>query len=68
MYVFLTPLLCVLCRIQIFDASLCGVSVSADALRCFFTHSLTQALTYKPQLTGKNKLATPLMLLDAVSA
>ncbi|XP_070828741.1 Fanconi anemia group A protein-like isoform X3 [Chaetodon trifascialis] len=37
--------------IQIFDASLCGVSASADALRRFFTHSLTQTLTYKPRLT-----------------
>lgn len=37
--------------IQMFDASLCGGSASEDALRCFFTHSLTQTLTYKPQLT-----------------
>ncbi|XP_051239093.1 Fanconi anemia group A protein isoform X2 [Dicentrarchus labrax] len=37
--------------IQIFDASLCGVSASADALQRFFTHSLTQTLTYKPRLT-----------------
>ncbi|XP_078114148.1 Fanconi anemia group A protein [Sander vitreus] len=37
--------------IQIFDASLCGVSASVDALRHFFTHSLTQTLTYKPRLT-----------------
>ncbi|XP_026166974.1 Fanconi anemia group A protein isoform X2 [Mastacembelus armatus] len=37
--------------IQIFDASLCGVSVSAEALQHFFTHSLTQTLTYKPRLT-----------------
>ncbi|XP_040894604.1 Fanconi anemia group A protein isoform X2 [Toxotes jaculatrix] len=37
--------------IQIFDASLCGVSASASALQRFFTHSLTQTLTYKPQLT-----------------
>uniref|UniRef100_A0A4W6EN85 Uncharacterized protein n=1 Tax=Lates calcarifer TaxID=8187 RepID=A0A4W6EN85_LATCA len=42
---------CVLCRIQIFDASLCGVSASAEALQRFFTHSLTQTLTYKPRLT-----------------
>uniref|UniRef100_A0A671Y349 Uncharacterized protein n=1 Tax=Sparus aurata TaxID=8175 RepID=A0A671Y349_SPAAU len=47
----LTPLPCVLYRIQMFDASLCGGSASEDALRCFFTHSLTQTLTYKPQLT-----------------
>ncbi|XP_029010104.1 Fanconi anemia group A protein-like [Betta splendens] len=37
--------------IQIFDTSLCGVSVSADGLQRFFTHSLTQTLTYKPRLT-----------------
>ncbi|XP_034445145.1 Fanconi anemia group A protein isoform X2 [Hippoglossus hippoglossus] len=37
--------------IQIFDASLCGVSASAEAVQRFFTHSLTQALTYKPRLT-----------------
>ncbi|XP_041651372.1 Fanconi anemia group A protein isoform X2 [Cheilinus undulatus] len=37
--------------IQIFDASLCGVSASTDALQNFFTHSLTQTLTYKPRLT-----------------
>ncbi|KAG8012883.1 Fanconi anemia group A protein, partial [Nibea albiflora] len=37
--------------IRIFDASLCGVSASADALQRFFTHSLTQTLTYKPRLT-----------------
>ncbi|XP_069019003.1 Fanconi anemia group A protein homolog [Embiotoca jacksoni] len=37
--------------IQIFDASLCGVSASAESLRRFFTHSLTQTLTYKPRLT-----------------
>ncbi|KAM9351947.1 Fanconi anemia group A protein [Symphorus nematophorus] len=37
--------------IQIFDASLCGISASAETLRCFFTHSLTQTLTYKPRLT-----------------
>ncbi|XP_072241463.1 Fanconi anemia group A protein [Leuresthes tenuis] len=37
--------------IGIFDASLCGVSASAEALQRFFTHSLTQTLTYKPRLT-----------------
>ncbi|XP_037623080.1 Fanconi anemia group A protein-like [Sebastes umbrosus] len=37
--------------IQIFDASLCGVSASVDTLQRFFTHSLTQTLTYKPRLT-----------------
>ncbi|CAJ1057023.1 Fanconi anemia group A protein-like isoform X2 [Xyrichtys novacula] len=37
--------------IQIFDASLCGVSASADALQRFFRHSLTNSLTYKPRLT-----------------
>ncbi|KAJ4937773.1 hypothetical protein JOQ06_002404 [Pogonophryne albipinna] len=37
--------------IQIFDASLCGASASVDTLQRFFTHSLTQTLTYKPRLT-----------------
>ncbi|XP_071346052.1 Fanconi anemia group A protein [Trachinotus anak] len=37
--------------VQIFNASLCGVSTSAEALQRFFTHSLTQTLTYKPRLT-----------------
>ncbi|XP_029377827.1 Fanconi anemia group A protein isoform X2 [Echeneis naucrates] len=37
--------------IQIYDASLCGASVSPEALRRFFMHSLTQTLTYKPRLT-----------------
>lgn len=44
----------VFCRIQIFDASLCGVSVSADCLQRFFKHSLTQTLTYKPRLKGND--------------
>lgn len=39
-----------------FDASLCGVSASGETLQRFFTHSLTQTLTYKPQLTGKYML------------
>ncbi|XP_013889233.1 Fanconi anemia group A protein, partial [Austrofundulus limnaeus] len=37
--------------IQTFDSSLYGVSVSPEALQSFFTHSLTQTLTYNPQLT-----------------
>ncbi|XP_059191150.1 Fanconi anemia group A protein isoform X2 [Centropristis striata] len=37
--------------IQIFDASLCGVSASMETLQRFLTHSLTQTLTYKPRLT-----------------
>ncbi|KAM7396333.1 hypothetical protein PAMP_019378 [Pampus punctatissimus] len=36
---------------QLFDASLCGASASPEALKRFFTHSLTQTLTYKPRLT-----------------
>lgn len=48
-------ILCVLYRIQIFDASLCGVSASGDALQRFFTHSLTQTLTYKPRFTGTDR-------------
>ncbi|KAI3377155.1 hypothetical protein L3Q82_008384, partial [Scortum barcoo] len=43
--------------IQIFDASLCGVSVSAEALQRFFTHSLTQTLTYKPRLTVSDAIS-----------
>lgn len=49
---------CVLHRIQTFDASLCGVSASGDALQRFFTHSLTQTLTFKPRFTGTNKPAS----------
>ncbi|XP_037834269.1 Fanconi anemia group A protein isoform X3 [Kryptolebias marmoratus] len=37
--------------IQTFDSSLYGVSVSPEALQRFFIHSLTQTLTYNPQLT-----------------
>ena len=40
-------------RIELFDASLCGVSVAPEALHRFFTHSLTHTLTFKPRLTGK---------------
>ncbi|CAF98927.1 unnamed protein product, partial [Tetraodon nigroviridis] len=47
----------VLCRIQILDASLCGVSASGDALQRFFTHSLTQTLTYKPRYTVSDAVA-----------
>ncbi|XP_062317201.1 Fanconi anemia group A protein isoform X3 [Osmerus eperlanus] len=37
--------------VQLFDATLCGDSVSPDALRRFFTHTLTHTLTYRPRLT-----------------
>ncbi|XP_067090669.1 Fanconi anemia group A protein isoform X3 [Osmerus mordax] len=37
--------------VQLFDATLCGESVSPDALRRFFTHTLTHTLTYRPRLT-----------------
>ncbi|KAK2841725.1 hypothetical protein Q5P01_011925 [Channa striata] len=43
--------------IQIFDATLCGVSTSAEALQRFFTHSLTQTLTYKPRLTVSDAIS-----------
>ncbi|KAM3870011.1 LOW QUALITY PROTEIN: Fanconi anemia group A protein [Diretmus argenteus] len=43
--------------ILMFDASLCGVSVSPEALRRFFTHSLTHTLTYKPRLTVSDAIA-----------
>lgn len=42
---------------HMFDASLCGASVSAEALRRFFTHSLTHTLTYKPRLTVSDAIA-----------
>ncbi|XP_053175938.1 Fanconi anemia group A protein [Scomber japonicus] len=42
---------------QLFDASLCGASVSPEALQRFFTHSLTQTLTYKPRLTVSDAIA-----------
>ncbi|XP_047201810.1 Fanconi anemia group A protein-like isoform X5 [Girardinichthys multiradiatus] len=37
--------------IQTFDASLCGASVSPEALQHFFIHSLTQIFTCNPRLT-----------------
>ncbi|KAF3854348.1 hypothetical protein F7725_022403 [Dissostichus mawsoni] len=43
--------------IQIFDASLCGASASVDTLQRFFTHSLTQTLTYKPRLTVSDAIS-----------
>ncbi|XP_071767373.2 Fanconi anemia group A protein [Centroberyx gerrardi] len=43
--------------IQLFDASLCGATASPAALRRFFTHSLTNALTYKPRLTVSDAIA-----------
>ncbi|KAL0968227.1 hypothetical protein UPYG_G00264040 [Umbra pygmaea] len=43
--------------VQMFDASLCGVSVSPDALRRFFTHSLTHALTYRARLKVSDAIA-----------
>uniref|UniRef100_G3NBP4 FA complementation group A n=1 Tax=Gasterosteus aculeatus aculeatus TaxID=481459 RepID=G3NBP4_GASAC len=43
--------------LEVFDASLCGVSASGEALQRFFTHSLTQTLTYKPQLTVSDAVA-----------
>ncbi|XP_068595400.1 Fanconi anemia group A protein [Brachionichthys hirsutus] len=43
--------------IQTCDASLCGASASADALRRFFKHSLTQTFTYKPRLTVSEAVA-----------
>ncbi|KAM4573595.1 Fanconi anemia group A protein [Odontesthes bonariensis] len=42
---------------RMFDASLCGVSASAEALQRFFTHSLTQTLTYKPRLTVSDAIS-----------
>lgn len=46
-------------RIQTFDSSLYEVSVSPEALKSFFTHSLTQTLTYNPQLTGEKQKNSP---------
>ncbi|XP_034031554.1 Fanconi anemia group A protein [Thalassophryne amazonica] len=43
--------------IRLFDPSLCGVCVSARGLQCFFTLSLTQALTYKPQFTVSDAIS-----------
>ncbi|XP_077938311.1 Fanconi anemia group A protein homolog isoform X3 [Gasterosteus aculeatus] len=43
--------------LEVFDASLCGVSASGETLQRFFTHSLTQTLTYKPQLTVSDAVA-----------
>uniref|UniRef100_A0A8C7PVT9 Fanconi anaemia group A protein N-terminal domain-containing protein n=1 Tax=Oncorhynchus mykiss TaxID=8022 RepID=A0A8C7PVT9_ONCMY len=44
-------------KVQMFDASLCGVSVSPDALRRFFIHSLTHTLTYRPRLKVSDAIA-----------
>ncbi|CAG5958374.1 unnamed protein product [Menidia menidia] len=43
--------------IRVFDASLCGASASPEALQRFFTHSLTQTLTYKPRLTVSDAIS-----------
>ncbi|XP_034391255.1 Fanconi anemia group A protein isoform X2 [Cyclopterus lumpus] len=43
--------------IEIFDASLCAVSASGETVQRFFTHSLTQTLTYKPRLTVSDAIA-----------
>ncbi|XP_029952872.1 Fanconi anemia group A protein isoform X1 [Salarias fasciatus] len=43
--------------IQVLEASLCGVSASPEALQRFFTHSLTQTLTYRPQLTVSDAIS-----------
>ncbi|XP_061532496.1 Fanconi anemia group A protein isoform X3 [Phycodurus eques] len=42
---------------QLFDTSLCEVSASPDALQRFFTHTLTQTLTYKPRLAVSDAIA-----------
>nr|XP_061813078.1 Fanconi anemia group A protein-like [Nerophis lumbriciformis] len=42
---------------QLFDTSLCEVSASPNALQRFFMHSLTQTLTYKPQLAASDAIA-----------
>uniref|UniRef100_A0A672JE78 Uncharacterized protein n=1 Tax=Salarias fasciatus TaxID=181472 RepID=A0A672JE78_SALFA len=44
-------------QIQVLEASLCGVSASPEALQRFFTHSLTQTLTYRPQLTVSDAIS-----------
>ncbi|XP_008291818.1 Fanconi anemia group A protein [Stegastes partitus] len=43
--------------IQMLDVSLCGASASAEALQRFFTHCLTQTLTYRPRLTVSDAVA-----------
>ncbi|XP_077371654.1 Fanconi anemia group A protein isoform X2 [Festucalex cinctus] len=42
---------------QLFDTSLCDASASPDTLQNFFTHSLTQILTYKSQLAVSDAIA-----------
>ncbi|KAM4618892.1 Fanconi anemia group A protein [Polymixia lowei] len=43
--------------IQLFDVSLCGTSASPEALRQFFTHSLTHTFTYKAQFKVSDAIA-----------
>ncbi|XP_061677787.1 Fanconi anemia group A protein isoform X4 [Syngnathoides biaculeatus] len=42
---------------QLFDTSMCDVSASPDTLQCFFKHTLTQTLTYKPRLAVSDAIA-----------
>ncbi|XP_024138361.1 Fanconi anemia group A protein isoform X2 [Oryzias melastigma] len=41
----------------IFDSSLCGVSATEEAVQRFFTHFLTQTLTYKSQLSVSDAIS-----------
>ncbi|RVE72327.1 hypothetical protein OJAV_G00060740 [Oryzias javanicus] len=41
----------------VFDSSLCGVSATEDAVQRFFTHFLTQTLTYRPQLSVSDAIS-----------
>uniref|UniRef100_A0A8C7ZJ22 Fanconi anemia group A protein n=1 Tax=Oryzias sinensis TaxID=183150 RepID=A0A8C7ZJ22_9TELE len=43
--------------LEIFDSSLCGVLATEEAVQHFFTHFLTQTLTYKPQLSVSDAIS-----------
>ncbi|KAJ8252190.1 hypothetical protein COCON_G00215020 [Conger conger] len=43
--------------VQVFDVSLCSVSVCSDVFLRFLTHSLTQTLTYRPRLKVSDAIA-----------
>ncbi|XP_011474753.2 Fanconi anemia group A protein isoform X1 [Oryzias latipes] len=43
--------------LEIFDSSLCGVLATEEAVQRFFTHFLTQTLTYKPQLSVSDAIS-----------
>ncbi|XP_018594777.2 Fanconi anemia group A protein isoform X3 [Scleropages formosus] len=45
------------CWVQVLDSMSCDVTMSDDVLGCFFTHSLTYILTYRPQFKVSHAIA-----------